>query len=389
MTLTSTPAPPAPPASPRTPSRIKRRPVEITPTDVGAAVGSAASALALTWIIFTQLTAGVGWFGFVLATYVAWVAIFAVVSIDRSGRLVATDRVATVLIVTGAVALMVPLVWLVGYVVVKGLPALRPGFFLHDQRGIGPTQPSTAGGGLHAIVGTLMQVGLALVLSTPLAIAVAVFLDESHSRFKRPVRIMVDAMSGLPSIVAGLFIFAVLILPYGKSFKVFGYNGFMASLSLAMLMLPTITRTVEEVIRLVPDGLREAGLALGATRARTVWSVVLPTARSGIGTAVVLGIARVMGETAPLLLTAFGSDVSNNSPFRDPQESLPLFIYRNIIKPSHAAIDRGFTGALVLMLVILGLFSLARVIGRDRQSRPKRRRIRRVAIPMAAEEASA
>jgi phosphate transport system permease protein len=145
-------------------------------------------------------------------------------------------------------------------------------------------------------------------------------------------------MSGLPSIITGLFVFAVLILPYAQSNNpLFGYNGLMASLALAITMLPTITRTVEVVLRLVPDGLREASLALGASRARTVWSVVFPTARTGITTAVVLGIARAVGETAPLLFTAFGYDLMNSNPFRGPQESLPLFVYRNIRKPDAAA----------------------------------------------------
>src|SRR5690606_35848338 len=123
------------------------------------------------------------------------------------------------------------------------------------------------------------------------------FLNETSSRLRRPVRIFVDAMSGLPSVVAGLFIFAVLIIPFAETSSLFGYNGFMASLALSMVMMPTITRTVEVVLRLVPGGLREAGLALGASRARVVWSVVLPTARSGLTTAVVLGIARAVGET--------------------------------------------------------------------------------------------
>jgi phosphate transport system permease protein len=138
------------------------------------------------------------------------------------------------------------------------------------------------------------------------------------------VRVFVDAMSGLPSVVAGLFIFATLILPWVQTGnQLFGFNGFMASLALALTMLPTIARTVELVLRLVPDGLREASLAMGASRARTTWSVVLPTARTGIATAVVLGIARAVGETAPLLFTAFGYDLMNANPFSKPQESLP------------------------------------------------------------------
>ncbi len=139
-----------------------------------------------------------------------------------------------------------------------------------------------------------------------------------------------------------------------------------------MIMLPTITRTVEVVLRLVPDGLREASLAMGASRARTVWSVVLPTARSGVTTGVVLGIARAVGETAPLLFTAFGYDLLNANPFSGPQESLPLFVYRNIQQPDESAIARGFTGALVLLIIVLMLFAIARFIGRDRSRRRTR-----------------
>jgi phosphate transport system permease protein len=146
----------------------------------------------------------------------------------------------------------------------------------------------------------------------------------------------------------------------------------MASLALAITMLPTITRTVEVVLRLVPDGLREASLALGASRARTVWSVVFPTARTGMTTAVVLGIARAVGETAPLLFTSFGYDLMNSNPFAGSQESLPLFVYRNIRKPDIAAVQRGFAGALVLMLIVLALFAVARFIGRDRSKRKSR-----------------
>jgi len=295
--------------------------------------------------------------------------------------------VVSAIVITSAVTLMIPLVWLIVFVIVKGVPALTAGFFVHDQRGITPILPSSAGGASHAIVGTLEQVGLALLWSLPLGLSAAVFLNESRSKWRRPVRIFVDAMSGLPSIVAGLFIFAVLILPYAKKLSIFSFNGFMASLALAMIMLPTITRTVEVVLRLVPDGLREASLALGSSRARTVWSVVLPTARTGITTAVVLGIARAVGETAPLLFTAFGYDLMNSNPFKGPQESLPLFVFRNVRKPAQSAIERGFAGALVLMVLVLALFGVARFIGRDR-SRASKRRARRAAplAPVASSE---
>jgi len=365
-------APAAPPPPPR-PPRVPVRPRELTVIDYATMAGCALSALALTWLVFTRLTDGVGWLGFLVVAYLTFLGLFALVTADRVNGLVARDRLATVAVTSGAVVLLAPLLWLVGYVVLKGLPALRPGFFTHDQRGITPTMPATAGGGSHAIVGSLEQVGLALVMTVPLALATAVFLNETRSRFRRPVRIFVDAMSGLPSIVAGLFIYAVLILPFGSSGTIFGFNGFMASLALAMIMLPTVTRTIEVVLRLVPDGLREASLAMGASRARTVWSVVLPTARSGLTTAVVLGIARAVGETAPLLFTSFGYKLFNSNPFSGAQESLPLFVYRNIQQQDASAIERGFTGALVLMIIVLLLFAIARFAGRDRSRRMTRR----------------
>jgi phosphate transport system permease protein len=381
--VTAVAAPPVPteaaPAAP--PDRPRRRPRELTALDYATMGGCALSSIALNWLIFTRLTDGVGWFGFLVVAYLTFLGLFFVVTADRLGRLVATDRLASVAITSGAVVLAAPLLWLVGYIVVKGLPNLRLDFFTDDQQGITPTQPATEGGGSHALVGTLEQVGLALLMTLPLALATAVFLNETRSRLRRPVRIFVDAMSGLPSIVAGLFIFAVLILPYAGDkgpfgLDVFGFNGFMASLALALVMLPTITRTIEVVLRLVPDGLREASLATGASRARTVWSVVLPTARSGMATAIILGIARAVGETAPLLFTAFGYDLLNGDPFSRPQESLPLYVYRFIRLPNATARARGFTGALVLILVVLTLFAIARIVGRDRTAARGRRRRR-------------
>jgi phosphate transport system permease protein len=350
--------------------RSPRRPREFTNFDVWILLGSLASSICLNWLVFYRFTVGASQFGFVLGSYIVFLIIFAAVTTERVGRLVAVDRLMTVIVVSAAAVVFIPLVLLIGYILIKGLKALRPSFLFSDQQGITPVLPSTSGGGAHAIIGTIEQVGLALLWSLPLALAAAVFLNESSSKWRRPVRIFVDAMSGLPSIVAGLFIFAVLILPFAKSGNpLFGYNGFMASLALAITMLPTITRTVDVVLRLVPDGLREASLALGASRARTVWSIVFPTARTGMTTAVVLGIARAVGETAPLLFTAFGYDLMNSNPFSGSQESLPLFVYRNIRKPDINAIERGFAGALVLLILVLGLFVFARFIGRDRSRR--------------------
>lgn len=351
-------------AAPRT--RRPRQPTQRNREDTLVLVACLLSSLCICWLLFTQLTNGVGWFGFAITVFVLFLAIYYVVVAEQHGVLIAKDRVATAVVVSGAVGLMIPLAWLVGYVVAKGLPGLRPSFFFHDQRGVTPTAPATAGGGSHAIVGTIEQVGLALVWSVPLGLLAAIFLNESRSKWRRPVRIFVDAMSGIPSVLAGLFIFAVLILPYARKVSIFSFNGLMASFALSMIMLPTITQTITVVLRLVPDGLREASLALGSSRARSVFSVVLPTARTGITTAVVLGIARIVGETAPLLFTAFGYDLMNANPTNGAQESLPLFVFRNIGKPSVSSINRAFAGALVLILIVLALFALARYIGRDR-----------------------
>lgn len=372
--------PPAPP-----PARLssRRRPTDLTLDDYLTAAASGASAVAFTWMVVARLTDGIGWFPFVVISYVIFMVLFTLVTADRLGRLAAMDRLATVVVGTGAIVILIPLLWLIGYIVVKGIPALRATFFVNDLSGVAATDVATAGGGAHAIVGTIQQVTLALIITLPLSVSCAVFLNETTSRLRRPVRIFVDAMSGLPSVVAGLFIFATLIIPLAETSSLFGYNGFMASLALSMVMMPTITRTVEVVLRLVPGGLREAGLALGASRARVVWSVVLPTARSGVTTAVVLGIARAVGETAPLLFTSFGYDLMNANPFDGPQDSLPLFVYKNIRKPAEASIERGFAGALVLMMLVLSLFVIARIIGRDRGARPPRR-LPRLARPDSA-----
>ncbi len=334
--------------------------------DLVTAGAAALSAVSLCWLIFAVLTDGIGWFGFWVVTYFVFLAIYFVATLDRLGRLAAMDRLVTVVVWSMMIAVLIPLVWLVLYILVRGLPALSLGFFTHTQRGVTPTQPATAGGGLHAIVGTIEQVGIALLISLPLGAMTAIFLNETRSKLRRPVRIFVDAMSGMPSVVSGLFIYATLIIPLAKDSSLFGFNGFMASLALSVTMMPTICRAIEVVLRLVPAGLREAGLALGSSRAKVVWSVVLPTASSGVATAAILGIAREAGETAPLLFTAFGYNLMNANPFSGPQESLPLFIYRFIREPSTVEIARGFAGALVLMLLILLLFAVARIVGRDR-----------------------
>lgn len=340
--------------------------------DAAVLGGCLGSALLTAWLGYYRLTPLHGGLGFLLVWYALFLLAYYLVTRETEGPIAALDRLVAVVVATGALLLFLPLAWLLAFVVHRGLPALRVGFFLHDQRGVLATDPATAGGGLAAIVGTLEQVGLALVMSLPLSVLTAVLLTETRSRMRRPVRLFVEAMSGLPSEVAGLFVFASIILWNTHRTGKPGFSGFMASLALSMVMIPTISRTLEVVLRLVPDGLREASYALGASRGRTVWSVVLPTARSGLGTATVLGVARAVGETAPLLFTTLGSSLLNTNPFSGQQDALPLFVYQRVRLQSEQAQQRGFTGALVLVMLVLLLFALIRVLGRDRSRRRSR-----------------
>ncbi|HTT86793.1 MAG TPA: phosphate ABC transporter permease PstA, partial [Acidimicrobiales bacterium] len=256
------------------------------------------------------------------------------------------------------------------WVSAKAVPNLHWQLFIKTQKyfQILGAHPLTTVGVAHAIVGSLEQVGFAALLGVPVAIATAVFLNEVGGRGTRMVRTVVTAMSGTPSVIAGVFIYSILIINH-----VLGYSGFAAALALFVLLLPLVTRTTEEVLRVVPSGLREASLALGASEWRTVWSVVLPTARSGVITAVLLGVARAAGETAPLLFTAFGSQVMNYDVFSHPQSALPLVVWTNVRQAQPVLITLAFDAAFVLLVMVLVLFVAARVLGRTRSGRRRRR----------------
>ncbi len=327
-----------------------------TQTDIGILLGSALSGASVAWLLF-RLTPLQGTFGFLVVGFVTSLFVYWLVVRDLEGSVAAADKVMTVLVAAGAVCVLIPLVVIVVYVTLKGVKALRIGFFFRDLAAIGPLDPATAGGGLHAIVGTLQQVGIAVLISVPLALLVAIFLSEVGGRLARPVRFVVDAMSGVPSIVAGLFIFAVWIVQFGNDF-----SGIAGALALSVLMLPTVIRTSEEMLRIVPDGLREASLALGSSEWRTTLGVVLPTARAGLVTATILGVARAVGETAPLIMTSFGASILNFNPFEEAQSSLPLMTYSLIRSPQQSQVDRAWTSALVLIAIVLALFITARVL---------------------------
>jgi phosphate transport system permease protein len=226
------------------------------------------------------------------------------------------------------------------------------------MRGVGPLE--NAGGAYHAIIGTLEQVLVASVISIPLGLLAAIYLVEyGRGRLAYWIRFFVDVMTGLPSIVAGLFIFAFWVLGLHQ-----GFSGLAAGLALSILMLPIVVRASEEMLKLVPDDLREASWALGVPRWRTIVSVVLPAASAGLTTGIMLAIARVTGETAPLLLTAFGFDAVNKNPFKGPQSGLPLFVFAQAGSAFQVAVNRAWAGALTLIAIVLVLTVIARLLTR-------------------------
>jgi phosphate transport system permease protein len=340
------------------------RPGAVRRSDVGVLLGSLLASLALVWLPYQELAPFSGTLGFVIFWFLAFVLIYWLAERELEGPLIAADRTVALVIGSVAVGLLIPLVTILAYVASKGYSGVTTHFFTQDQASVGPTSAVTAGGGEHAVIGTLEQVGLAIVLCVPVGIATAVYMNEVGGRMVRWVRMFVNAMSGVPSIVAGLFIYAVWIVQLHHTF-----SGFAASLAISILMLPTVTRTAEEVLRLVPDGLREASLALGSPEWRTTWSVVLPTAAGGLVTAVILGVARAVGETAPLIMTAFGSNSVNRTPFSDPQQSLPLFAWQEYLLQLPGPLARAWTAAFVLLALVLVLFTIARVVGRSRTLR--------------------
>lgn len=343
---------------------IPRAPKTMLPDDWGMLAGSALAAVGLMWVLFLRLLPIHSSIGTWFLTWLVFLGIYRYVVRQVHGPLAARDRLVSAVLSSVAIVLFGLLLLIVGYVIVKGIGGITSAFFTQTLEKVGPLDPESKGGALHAILGTLMQLTMTVIISVPLGITTAVFLNEVGGRWARPVRTLVDAMSGVPSIVAGLFIYSALILSLG-----WGFSGFAASLALAVLMLPTVTRTTEVVLRLVPGGLREAALALGAPRWRVVLQVVLPTARSGVSTAVILGMARAVGETAPLILTALGTSIVNNNIFKDAQASLPLYIWGLIRSSDGGQQQRAWAGALALITLVLVLFTLARIIGRPRRKR--------------------
>jgi phosphate transport system permease protein len=283
------------------------------------------------------------------------------------------NKLATVLITGSFLVALVPLVWLLWTVVSKGIHAMtRDGWFTHSQRNI--TYKDPGGGAWHAIIGTFEQVAICSVVSVPIALLVGVYLVEyGQGRLARITTFTVDILTGVPSIVAALFIYAVFITTFHGQ-----RAGYLVSLALVLLMIPVVVRTTEEMLKLVPNELREASYALGVPKWKTIVRIVVPTAFSGISTGIVLGIARVAGETAPLLILVGYSPNINANPFGSGfQGSLPGMIkdqVQNLGNTSvlehgqrvqiHWAENRMWAAALTLIIIVMGLNLIARLIGR-------------------------
>jgi phosphate transport system permease protein len=303
-----------------------------------------------------------GKLGFAISLFISTQTVFIVNALRKEGTPAAKDVLLKGFAIFGMALTILPIISIVSTVVIKGYKGLHLGLLTKDMSLASVNDPIAQGGLLHALIGTIIMVGGALIISFPIGVLTALYLTEIKGRFSRPIKFLVQAMSGVPSIVAGLFILSSVIYPITKQL-----SGFMGSLALSILMIPTIARTSEEMLRLIPDDLREAGVALGSTQWKTVSSVVLPAAKSGLVTAVILGVARIIGETAPLLLVSGGGDALNLNPTNGAMGSLPYYIWKAFLTGgTEEAFARAWGGMLVLLIFIFILFGLARLLSKSK-----------------------
>ena len=341
----------------------QQRPWKLTPKqilpDVLGAVFTLASTVALVAISPLK-----GKLGFALTLIFMAIVTATAVSWIRRDRKAAMNSTTTVLVYIAAAFVILPLTSVLYEIYRLGSVGFSFGIFTDDLAETSSESPLTEGGLLHAVIGTAYIVTFATLLATPIGILTALYIVEVKGRFAGLVRFFVQAMSGVPSIVAGLFIFSVWMIQLGNS-----YSGLAGGFALTVLMIPTVARTSEEVLKLIPQDLREAGLALGATQWRTVAMVIMPAARSGMVTAIILGVARVIGETAPLLLTIGGADAINLDPLEGNMSAFPYYVWKNLLIGNENSISRAWLGVFVLMVLVLIIFSLARVLGSAKGSK--------------------
>ncbi|MFD3958748.1 phosphate ABC transporter permease PstA [Micromonospora tulbaghiae] len=321
-----------------------------------APVGFAAVSIALA----VGLGLAAGWhskvqWGMLAALFFLAISYVATTVVENKRQ--AKDRLATSIVWVCFLLAVIPLASLLWTTIVRGAERLDGYFLTHSMAGVLGSEAS--GGVYHALIGTLEQVGIATVLSAPLGLLTAVYLVEyGKGTLAKAVTFFVDVMTGIPSIVAGLFILSIMLIANLEP------SGLMGALALTILMIPVVVRSTEEMLKLVPNELREASLALGIPKWRTILKVVLPTAIGGITTGVMLAIARIAGETAPIILLVFGSQLINANPFDGAQSSLPFYIYEQYKIGEAASYDRAWAAALVLIAFVMILNLVARGIAR-------------------------
>lgn len=350
-----------PPVQADSPRDISARSLD----DVLSLGGAAGGSLMLTWLLYERVLPLQGFLGFVIFWYLAFLLLYAAISSVDNPRPVVTDRLAAAAIYAGAILVGIALVSTVVFTFYRaGSALIHVNLYSTDMAGVRPQDNLKHGGVLHAIVGSLIEVGIAIAVTLPLGVGTALYMTEVGGPFARVVRTVVEAMTALPSIVAGLFIYTVLIVTVH-----FPRSGLAAAMALTVMMLPICARAADVVLRVVPGGLREAGLALGATHWRTVWHVVLPTARPGLATALILAVARGVGETSPVLLTSGASTFFNANPTHYTMSSLPLFVFTAVRSGEPNYIARGFGAAAILLALVLLLFVTARRLARQKGGR--------------------
>jgi phosphate transport system permease protein len=267
-----------------------------------------------------------------------------------------TNQLAAVLLGLAAIIAVIPLFSILWYVLKQGISGIGVTFFTNLPAPVG-----VPGGGMgNAVVGTLELVLIASIISIPIGLGAGIYLYEyGNSKLGAVIRFLSDILSGVPSIIVGLLVYLLVVLPMG------GFSALAGGISLAIIMIPVLTRTTEQMIRLVPDSLREASLALGATQSQTLIKVILPTAIRGITTGIMLAMARVMGESAPLLFTAFGSSFWNVN-LDQPIAALPLQIYVYAISPYDEWHSQAWAGALTLVGIVMIITIIARILTREK-----------------------
>jgi phosphate transport system permease protein len=322
---------------------------------MGAIAGGAVIVGAISWLPSGSVNVA-QWV--IVAVLVYIVGTFVLARIVESPRQ-ATDRLAAAVMASAFCVVMLPLISVVWTVVERGSNRFDWDFFTTTMRGV----VGEGGGAYHAIVGTLIVTSLATAFAVPFGLFTAIYLVEyaTVGRFSKAVTGLVDVMTGIPSIVAGLFAYALFALIDGPGHR----SGLAGAIALTLLMTPVVVRTVEEMLRLVPNELREASYALGVPKWKTIVKVVLPTAIAGILTGVVLAIARVIGETAPLLITVGITANVNKNPFSGRMATLPVYTYNSYAFPTlprEASLDRAWTAALTLVIIVVILFTIARIL---------------------------